>query len=176
MERGASEWRSGTLRKEQGIKKEARGSSRATSQSCSSFSEGRAFTCRTSSVAPSGARRVVGWPGGRAKSRQRQSGRDETLTNPDVRIGSTNTDASSASEDVSQSVETRLLRLGMAPGFSNVVIRSSLAGVRRDRFLPDRFANSPAGRVKPHGLTAMLLCFDVRGDPKNPDKHYTTSN
>jgi len=48
-------------------------------------------------------------------------------TNPAVRIGATSTDASSASEDVSQSVETRLLRSGMAPRFSNVVIRGSLA-------------------------------------------------
>ena len=49
------------------------------------------------------------------------------MTNPDVRIGATSTDASSASEDVSQSMETRLLRSGMAPRFSNVVIRGSLA-------------------------------------------------
>ena len=119
-------------------------------------------------------RRVVGWPGGRAKLRRRQSGRDETVTNPDVRIGATSTDASSASEDVSQSVETRLLRSGMATRFSNVVIRGSLAGVRRDGFLPDRFANSPAGRVKPTA-SHYILYFDVRGDPKIPDKQYTTS-
>ena len=48
-------------------------------------------------------RRVEGWTGGRAKLRRRQSGRDETETNPDVRIGATSRDASSASEDVSQS-------------------------------------------------------------------------
>ena len=62
--------------------------------------------------------------------RWRQSGWDETVTNPDVRIGATRTVASSASEDVSQSVETRLLQSGTATRFSNVVIRGSLAGVR----------------------------------------------
>ena len=52
----------------------------------------------------------------------------ETETSPEVRIGETSTDASSASVDVSQSVETKLSRSGMAPRFSNVVIRGSLAG------------------------------------------------
>jgi hypothetical protein len=149
MERGAIDWRSGTLQKQQGIKKETRGSSRASARSCSSFSEGRAFTCRTTSVAIAALRRVVGWPGGRAELQPMQSGRDETVRNPGVRIGATSTDASSASEDVSQSVKTRLLRSGTAPRFSNVVIRGSLASVRRDGFLPDRFANPPAARVKP---------------------------
>jgi hypothetical protein len=41
---------------------------------------------------------------------QRQPGRDETVTNPSVQIGATSTDASSASEDVTQSMETTLSR------------------------------------------------------------------
>ena len=94
-------------------------------------------------------KRVVGCPGGNAKLRGRQSRREEMETNPVVPIGTISIEASSASENVSQSVETRLLRSGMAPRFSNVVIRGSLAGVRRDGFRPDRFANSPAGRLKP---------------------------
>jgi len=174
IERGAINWRSGTLRKEQGIRKEARGSSRASSRSCSSFSKRRAFIRATASVAIAALRRVVGRPGGWAKLRRRQSGRDEAVTNPDVRIGSTSTDASNASEDVSQNVKTRLLRSGMAPRFSNVVIRGSRAGVRRDGFLPDRSANAPAGPVKPTASNS-ILCFDVRVDPKIPDKQYTTS-
>src|SRR5262245_49461242 len=118
--------------------------------------------------------RTLGCPEGRAKLRPRQSGRDETVTNPDVRIGATSTDASSASTDVSQSVETRRLRTGMAPRFSNVTIRGSLAGVRRDGFLPGRFANSRAGRVNPTD-SHIILCLDVRGDSKISDGRYTTS-
>ena len=79
-------------------------------------------------------RRIVCWPGGRAKLRRRRWGRDETVTNPDVRIGATTTDASNTSEDVSQSVEMRLFRSGMALRLLNVVIQGSLAGVRQDGF------------------------------------------
>jgi hypothetical protein len=56
------------------------------------------------------------------------------VTDPDATIGATCTDASSASEDVSQSVETRPFRSGMVTRFSNVVIRGSFAGVCRDAF------------------------------------------
>jgi hypothetical protein len=165
MERGASEWRSGTLRKEQGIKKEARGSSRATSQSCSSFSEGRAFTCRTTSVGIAALRRVVGWQGGRAELQPRQSGRDETVRIPGVRIGATSTDASSASEDVSQSVKTRLLRSGTAPRFSNVGIRGSPASGEM------AFYQIASRILRLAGLspTASPLCYSVstcEGTPK----------
>lgn len=45
----------------------------------------------------------------------------------------------------------------MAPRFSNVVIRGSLAGVRRDGFLPDRFANSPTGQVRPAASHLMIF-------------------
>ena len=65
---------------------------------------------------------------------RRRMGRDEAETKPDVRIGATRSDASNASEDVSQSVDTRLLRKGRATRFSNVVIRGSLAVVRREAF------------------------------------------
>jgi hypothetical protein len=117
---------------------------------------------------------IVGWPGGRVKLRRRQSDWDETETDPDVRIGTTSTDASSTSEDVSQSVKTRLLRSGMAPRFSNVVIRDTLASVLPDGFLPDRFAISLAGRMKPTASN-NILGFDLREDPKNPDKRHTAS-
>ena len=100
-----------------------------------------------------------------AKLRRMQSDWDETVTKPDVPIGATSTDASSAREDVSQSVETRLLRSDMAPRFSNFVIRGPLTDIRRDGILPDRFANSAAGRVK-STARYTILCLDVRGDPK----------
>jgi hypothetical protein len=54
------------------------------------------------------------------------------------------------------------------------MIRGSLAGVRRDGFLPDRFENSPVDRVKPTAWD-YILCFDVEGEPKIPRKQYTTS-
>ncbi len=153
----------GHFRKEQEVRKETRGSSsRASARSCSSSSGGRAFICRTTSVSVSALNWVAVWPGGMAKLRRMQSDWEETVTNPDVPIGATSTDASSAREDVSQSVETRLLRSDMAPRFSNFVIRGPLADNRRDGFMPDRFANSPAGPVK-STASHTILCFDVRG-------------
>jgi len=53
----------------------------------------------------------------------RESGRDETVTNPDVQVGATRTDVRSASEEVSQSVETRLLRSVMTSRFLDIAIR-----------------------------------------------------
>jgi hypothetical protein len=85
-------------------------------------------------VANAAPRQVVGWLAGRAKWRRRLSGRVETVTDPDVQTGSASTDAISASEILSQSVEAKFLRSGMAPRFSNVVIRGSLAGVREMAF------------------------------------------
>jgi hypothetical protein len=56
------------------------------------------------------------------------------VTNPGVQIGTTSADGSSASDDMSQSVKTTLLRSGMAPRFANVLIRGSVAGVWRNDF------------------------------------------
>ena len=137
-------------------------------------SEGRAFTCGTASVAIAAPRQVVGWPGGRAKSRRRHSGRDETVTNPDVRIGATSTDASSASEDVSQSVETRLLRSGMAPRFSNVVIRGSLARSGEMAFyqIASRILRLAGEAQWPHPLYSDSTCEET---PKFRTNQSTTS-
>jgi hypothetical protein len=162
IEEGTIDWRSGTLWKEQGIRKEIRGSSRASARSCSSISEGRAFTCGTVSVGSAALRRIVGWPeGARAKFRSKRSGRDETAPNPDVRIGATITDASNASEDASQSVKTRLLRSGMASRFSNVLIRGSLVGDRRESYRPD-FSGWP-GEAHSSALYTFSKC---EGTPK----------
>lgn len=186
---GAINWRSGTLRKEPGSRKKIRGSSRTSAHSCSSFSgalskasarscfsflEGQAFICRTTSVAITARRHALGWPVGRARLWQRQSGRDETVANPGVRIGPTRIPASSASKDVIKNVETRLLRLGMAPRFSNVMIRGSLAGVRRDGFLPDHFCDFSSWLGEAHSLTLYTLST-CEVTPKIPDKKYTTS-
>gem|GEM_PF-6205394 len=116
------------------MKKETRDSSRASARSGSSFSKGRVFSWTTASVAVAVLKRVVRWPGGRAKLRRRQSTRREKLTNPGVRIGEASTDASSDSEVAIQSMEMRRLRSSMAHRFSNVVLRGSLAWVRRDAF------------------------------------------
>ena len=98
----------------------------------------------------------------------------ETLTNPEVDTVATSTAASSASKDGSQSVDTILLRSGMAPSFSNVVIRGSPDGDRRDGLRRACFANSPVCRVKPAG-SHIIRDWACDGTPKIPDNQYTTS-
>ena len=129
----------------------------------------RASTSRTASVAIAALRRVVGWSVARTKLPRRQSGRDETVTSPDVQIGETSTDANSASVDVSQSVETRLSRSGMAPRFSNVVIRGSLAasGEMALYQIAPRISGWPGEATASH-----YKLFGRAREPQIPDKQH----
>jgi len=118
------------------MRKDTPGSSSGSAPSCSLLSEASAITRATTSVDIAPLTRAAGCAPSTAKLRRKQSGRDKTVKNPDVRIGTSTTDAISASEHVSQNIQTRLLRSGMTPRFSNFVIRGCLAGVKA-RPLPD---------------------------------------
>ena len=114
-------------------------------------------------------------PGPRRNRRRRPSGTGRgAVEAPTSGSARRSTDASSASEAMSQSVMTRRLTVGHGPRFSNVVIRGSLACGRRDR-LPDRIALaiSPAGRMKTADSHAILV--RCASDPQIPDKQHTTS-
>ena len=98
-----------------------------------------------------------------AKLQRRQSTRDERVTKSSGRPDRRNQHLDARQHQrgyVSQNVETMFLRSVMATRFSNVVIRGSLADVRRDGFMSDRLANSAVGRVplkRPRNIYYILI-------------------